>query len=174
MIYIVGAARSGKSTLAYILKEKDPNINFISTEAIYHAMAYAYKDMKVEKNSKQMADMIYKFAEWSEVLNGQKSVIDVGLMDIELINSVLTENDIIVCLGFGGDKSINQIWALIEQYHQEYDYTYTLGLDRAKKMWGDFALDDRRNKLYCEQNGIMYVDTSSNRDEKLQKVANIL
>ena len=170
MIYIVGVARSGKSTLADIFKEYDPSINVISTEAIYYAMTHAYSEFKPVRNSKQMASFVAKFAEWNEVLSEQRTIVDVGLMDIALIHEVLTPDDVMICLGFGGEMSEQEIWDLITKYHSEFDYTYTMGIERVKKMWGDFAFDDKHNKTYCTQHKLEYIDTSSDREAKLRAV----
>ena len=71
-----------------------------------------------------------------------------------------------------------QIWDLITQNHEEYDYTYGMDLDRVIKLWGDFAKRDAENKFYCDEHKLTYLDTSKNRDtillEEVKKLAKYL
>ena len=183
MIYIVGVPRAGKSTLAWMLNSVFPKVSIISSEAMSNAFSHILPDIASDVKTNQktkdtIIQFLAEFAEWNEVLTEQKSIIDVGLVPIETIHAVMKENDHLVCLGFGGKMTKQQIWDLITQNHEEYDYTYGMDLDRVIKLWGDFAKRDAENKFYCDEHKLTYLDTSKNRDkillEEVKKLAKYL
>lgn len=170
MIYIAGVPRSGKTELSNLIKEQYPQINQISTEAVANSIANTMPKISLLTDKDAIADFIAKFADWNELLTDTKSLIDVGKMPIEQVFRIKKADDFIICLGFGGDKTNEQIWDLITQHHQAFDYTFNLGLDKVLKLWGNFARRDDNNKFFCEQQGILYFDTSKDRPVTFAKI----
>ena len=175
MIFIVGVPRSGKSTLAKKLKLKYPNSNIISCEAVKKsvgAMGLIGEDILL--NNDKLMQYVAKIAEWNEILTGQKSIVDVGLITIESVFRIVKPNDRIICLGFGGKSSKEEIWTSIKQHQQEFDSTYGMDLGKAVHYWGDFGRRDENNSYFCVDNDLIYLDTTNNQQEVIDYIVGLL
>ncbi len=177
MIYIVGVPRSGKSTLAKMLKQTYKDANLISCDALKKSL------MSIELTQGALACLVTnesflkfvaKTASWNEVLTGQKSIIDAGSYLIEDVYRVLEPGDKIVCLGFGGNVNSVQIWESIKKHQQECDYTYSMDLDRANRYWGNFGIRDKNNRFFCIDKNLLYLDTNNDQANTLKFAVELL
>lgn len=178
MIYIVGVPRSGKSTLAKMLKEQYREANLISCEALQKSLA----GMELNKTSagactistEGFLKFVAKVASWNEALTGQRSIIDAGNIAIEEVYKVVKPTDRLVCLGFGGQQNSPEIWSSIQNHQKDYDYTYSMDLDRAKKYWGDFGIRDKNNRYFCVDKDLVYMDTNTDQENTLKFLVTLL
>lgn len=175
MIFIVGVPRSGKSTLAKKLKQKYPNSNIISCEAIKNSLsAMDIDNEKTLFDNNFLIKYVAKVAEWNEVMTGQKSIVDAGNITIESVFTVVRPSDRIICLGFGGKSNKEQIWTNIKQHQKEFDNTYGMDLDKAVRYWGDFGRRDENNRYFCVDNELIYLDTADNQAEVIDYIIGLL
>lgn len=176
MIYIVGVPRSGKSTLAKMLKEKYRGANLISCEALKNSLATIELDNGATCSASPEAFLkfVAKLAEWNELLTGQRSIIDAGNMRIEDVYKILTPRDRIVCLGFGGIANKMEIWSSIKLHQKDYDYTCNMDLEKATRYWGDFSNTDRENRYFCVDKDLIYLDTNYDQKNTLEYLVDLL
>jgi len=175
MIFIVGVPRSGKSTLAKKLKEVYPNSNIISCEAIQksvNSMGLGSENLSCKGDS--LIKFVSKIAEWNEILTSQKSIIDAGGVTIENVFANLRPRDRIICLGFGGNSTKEEIWSSIQAHQQEFDETVGLNLERATHYWGDFGRRDKNNRYFCVDNNLVYLDTKDEQQKVLDYIVGLL
>ncbi len=172
-IYICGVPRVGKTTLAKYLKRKLKNTNLFVSEAFrngFQAMRPSEAKDWGTKTSKLRTDdfpvFLKTFLEWNEKFSGNDSIVDLSLLNIEKIYEMLDENDIIVCLGFGG-KSNNEIFKIIRKFEHGNDYTITKTDEELKKLWGDMAKRDKHNMSFAAEHNISYFETTER--EKISK-----
>lgn len=176
MIYIVGVLRSGKTTLARKLKLKYPNSNIISCEAVKKSLSAldAFKNSEILSNNDLLIKYVAEVAEWNELLTGQKSIIDAGILTIESVFKVVKTNDRIICLGFGGKSKKEEIWQNIQEHQREFDKTYDMDLNKAVHYWGDFGRRDENNRYFCVDNELIYLDTKDNQSAVLDYIISLL
>lgn len=176
MIFIVGVARSGKSTLAKKLKLKYQNSNIISCEAIKKSLITLDlgKNSTIMTSNDALIKYVAKIAEWNEALTGQKSIVDAGLIPIESVFRIVKPNDRIICLGFGGQSSSEKIWESIKQHQQEFDKTYDMDLSKAVHYWGNFGRRDENNRYFCVDNDLIYLDTKDDQKAVLDYIISLL
>ncbi len=177
MIFIVGVPRSGKSTLAKLLKQTYTDANIISCDALKKSL------MSIELSQGALSCLVTneaflryaaKMASWNEALTGQRSIVDAGSYLIEDIYKVVQEDDKIICLGFGGQSSAMDIWNNIQTYQKDYDYTCNMDFDRAHRTWGDFGIRDKNNRYFCVDNNLLYMDTATNQKDTLKFIVELL
>ncbi len=175
MIFIVGVPRSGKTTLAKMLKQKYPNSNILSCDAVKNSLGVLDScGQKVSLDFDALIKYVSKIAEWNEVSTGQKSIIDVGLIPIENVFRNVKPNDRIICLGFGGKSNKEDIWASIQRHQQEFDSTCSMDINRAVHYWGDFGRRDQNNRYFCVDNELIYLDTKDNQKATLEYIVGLL
>lgn len=176
MIFIVGVPRSGKSTLAKMLKDKYKDANLFSCDAIKNSLA----NLKLSNGdscattTEEFLKFVVKLGSWNEVLTGQKSIIDAGNISIEDIYKVMTPEDRLVCLGFGGRGDKAEIWNSIKGHQKEFDYTCDMDMDKATRYWGDFGARDKNNRYFCVDKNLIYMDTNLNQENTLLFVVDLL
>lgn len=175
MIFIVGVPRSGKTTLAKMLKQKYQNSNIISCDAVKKSLgSITMYGQSVSLNFDELVKYVAKIAEWNELSTGQKSIVDVGLIPIENVFRNVKPDDRIICLGFGGQSSKEDIWASIQKYQDDYDSTCSMDINRAVHYWGDFGRRDQNNRYFCVDNELIYLDTKDGQKETLEYIVELL
>lgn len=179
-IIVCGEPKTGKTTLCKQLKKEFPNCNLFVSEAIrngFQKMDPINQSLWGKRTSKQREQdfpvFLKEFLEWNEKFTGNDCIIDLALVDVKNIKKIASEGDFVVCLGFGG-KTKEQIFNAIRQYENDLDYTKGLTNEKLLSFWGDIEKQDKFNKEYCQNNNIIYIDTSQNREKVFKHVVDLI
>ena len=175
-IIITGIPRSVKTTLSKLIKEKYPEYNIISFEAIRNGFIQSQPGLKMgnrnsEARKEILPDFIMEFVHWNNIISKYPCVIEGDFADLKTINDLSNEDDLIICLGLGC-KTIDEIVNLIKENDTKDDYTYDWAEDKLKEHFYDIEEKDKENYNYCKEKNIKYYDTSKNRKKLLEDVTN--
>lgn len=185
-ILIIGAARSGKTTLAKkIAKEK--GYSLISIDDIVSGFE-AYPELQIHHDgdavdtAKRLAPFLIKYfkelSEGNTFYDGIKSVIEGTHIDFEQVMPFLQsdkyrEKYVVIGLTFN-DLTEQQLYDSIKKYDTEDDWTYWCDDEELK---GNVRYFIDRNKYFNEmfhKYGIPTFDTSFDRESVLNDVINRL
>ena len=185
-IIILGAARSGKTSLAKKLV-KGKNYSLISIDDIVSGLE-AYPELKIHHNgdaldtAKRLAPFLIKYltelSEGTTFYGGIKSVIEGTHFDFEqlmpfLQNDKYKEKYIVIGLTFN-EITEQQLYDHIKKYDTEDDWTYYCSDEELK---GNVKYFIERNKYFNEmfkKYNITSFDTSFDRDIVLDNIINNL
>ena len=185
-ILIIGAARSGKTTLARKIS-KEYNYNLISLDDIISGceglpecnIRHFGDENEVSKNLSQFLNRYLKeLAEGPNFNNDCKYVIEGTHIDFEELMPFLeTENLLdkyeIIGLTYN-NLTEKQLYENIKKYDTEDDWTYW---SKDEDLKGDVRYFLERNNFFnekFEKYNITSYDTSMNRKEVLDSICNIL
>lgn len=177
-IYIVGVPRTGKSSLASLVKSEIPSFNIISFEAIRNGFIKSLPDLNMgNRESKArkevLPEFILEFLNWNKTILNVNNVIEGDFISVESLHEKKSNDDLIICLGFG-KRSIDEIYDNVNKYSKEYDYTYNWDIGEFKKHFYDLEEKDTQNYNYCKENKILYYDTFNNREEILNNIIEVI
>lgn len=177
-IYICGIPRSGKTTLTKKIKERYPNYNLFSFEAIRNAFIESQPNLNMEnRNSQARKEILPKhfitFAKWNTEITGNPSLIEGSFCNIKELKDLIEDDSVILCLGLGC-INIDEFAKNIIKYDQENDYTKKWSLEKIKKHFYNQETIDKLNYNYCKKMNIKYYNTNNNREEILNKIINEL
>lgn len=177
-IFIVGVPRSGKTTLSKIIKLKYPKFNIISFEAIRNGYIKTQPDLNMEnRNSisrkEILPQFIIEFVHWNNDIYNFGNIVEGDFADIETIVNNITDQDIVICLGFNGRK-IDDVVNRIKENDTKEDYTSNWTKEHIKKHFYDITQKDIDNFELCKKYGIEYFDTFNNREEVFQNILKYL
>lgn len=175
-IYIIGPPRSGKTTLANMIKEKFPKYNQISFEAIRNAFIETQPELNMNfRNSNARKDILPKhiitFSSWNNKMTNNPTLVEGDFCNIEELSKLIDSNDVIICLGLGC-RNIDDIIEGIISNDKENDYTKNYSKQELKKHFYDIEIKDKENYNYCINNNIKYYDTYQNREEVFREILN--
>lgn len=178
-IFVCGLPKTGKTTLCKNLKKELPNYNIFVSEALRNG----FQKMDIDnakswgnKTSKQRTQdfpvFLKEFLQWNEKFTQNSNIVDSALLDLKTITEIASNEDIIVCLGFGG-KTQEEILKIIRENEAQQDYTKNFSDKQLLSFWGDIEKQDNQNKNFCKENSIFYFDITKNRENLLQTVLNL-
>lgn len=173
-IYIFGVPRSGKSTLAKLIKEKYPFYNQISFEAIRNGFIKSQPDLDMGNRSSDarkniLPKHIVEFSHWNNKLLTSPTLVEGDFCSIEDLYNLIDDNDLIICLGLGR-KSLDEILKGIRQNDKEIDYTKDWTDEKIKTHFYDIENKDKENYDFCMSHNIKYYDTYDNRNNIFDKI----
>ncbi len=174
-IYIVGVATSGKSTLAKLIKQKQSDVNVISFEAVRNGFIKAQPDLGMsDRNSVARKEILPSFmvemAEWNARMTSSLSLVEGTFAKVGQLTTLVSANDMVICLGYGG-KNLNEVAETAIANASASSYLFGKTEEEFKTHFYDLEKDDRENIEDCRKYGIKYVDTSENREQVLEEVA---
>lgn len=177
-IYICGIPRSGKTTLTKKIKEKYPNYNLFSFEAIRNAFIESQPNLNMEnRNSQARKEILPKhfitFAKWNAEITCNPSLIEGSFCNIKELKDFIEDDSIIICLGLGC-ITIDEFAKNVIKYDKENDYTKKWSLEKIKKHFYDQEIIDKFNYSYCKKMNIKYYNTNNNREAVFNKIINEL
>ena len=175
-IFIVGIPRSGKSTLSKLIKEKYPEYNQLSFEAIRNAFQETQPELDMgNRNSSARKSILPKhivtLAHWNNKMLSKPSLIEGDFCSIEELNNLVTDEDVVICLGLGCRK-LDDIVTGINNNDTNDDYTKEWTNDKIKNHFFDIEEKDKYNNDYCIKNNITYYDTYEKRKEIFEDIIN--
>lgn len=176
-IYIIGVPRTGKTTFSKLLKSKYPVMNVISFEALRNGFIKTLPELNMgNRNSKArkeiLPDFLVEFAKWNSTISNFGSIIEGDFCDIKTLKE-LTNEDVIICLGFG-KKSLDEVIDGIKAHDKADDYTKEWSLEKLKNHFYDIVEKDEENYNFCNDHNIPYFDTFDNREEVFSNILNFI
>ncbi|MCI8290950.1 MAG: AAA family ATPase [Clostridia bacterium] len=174
-IIILGAARSGKSTLAKILNE-EYNYSVISIDSFVSALRDAFPELGIthsntENKFKLLPKFVYAYVkkiikEYPE----QKFVLEGWHVYPDDMARLFANDDMkMICLGYI-DISCDEALTLIRENENDNSYTKMMNDDEVKKLILSHIEYSRILKKKCESCGVEFWDTSFDRDKKLREI----
>ena len=128
---------TGKTTLTKKIKEKYPNYNLFSFEAIRNAFIESQPNLNMEnRNSQARKEILPKhfitFAKWNAEITCNPSLIEGSFCNIKELKDFIEDDSIIICLGLGC-INIDEFAKNVIKYDKENDYTKKWSLEKIKK-----------------------------------------
>lgn len=177
-IYIIGTPRSGKTTLARLIKEKYPIYNQISFEAVRNGFIETQPELNMNnRNSVARKNILPKhivsLAHYNSKISNNPSLVEGSFCTIKNLYGLIDENDLVICLGLGC-RSLEEIVDGIIDNDEEKDYTKNWTKEQIKKHFYNIVDEDKENYSYCIENNIMYYDTYKNRKDIFYEILNYI
>ena len=94
----------------------------------------------------------------------RSAVMEGSFMQVHDLAKDVSENDLVICLGFGGRK-LDDVAGWILEDQQAKDYTIDWFINQFKKHFYDLADSDMDNMLFCRELGLGYYDVFGRREE---------
>lgn len=171
-IFILGAGRSGKTTLAKMIAKKY-GYSIISIDDIVTAME-AFPDLNIawngehgavaEKMAPFLAMYLQELSEGPVFYGGCKTVIEGTAIDLDrLIPAVNRRKYLLIGLTYC-QTTAEELFQNVRKYDTEDDWTYYL-TDEQLKSYCEISVE--RNKYFdekCKEHRIATYDTSSDRE----------
>lgn len=178
-IIILGAARSGKSTLAKILHEKY-NYSIISIDSFVSAMQDCFPELGItHSNTKNKFELLapFVYSYMKKITNEypcQRFVLEGWhVYPKDILNLFKNENIKIICLGYT-DTNIDEVFRLLRANETENSYTKRMTDERVKDLIEKHINYSVILKQQCIDNKIMFFDTSINREKILDNIVKYL
>lgn len=176
-LVIFGESRCGKSTLTNMLQREIGGVRKITLDLVIMAFEKVFPELNInfsrsETSQKQLSAFI---KEYFEILINTKNksehhvVEGGGLSDECLLALNQNENVKVVCVG----KTLispEEFFDEIRKYEKNLEtYGWTKRLDDQKllKWCAGWIAQSKRNKEFCQNNNITFIDTSYNQMEVL-------
>lgn len=178
-IIILGAARSGKSTLSEILHEKY-NYSIISIDSFVSAIQDNFLELGIthsntENKFKLLAPFVYSYMK--KIINeypNQKFVLEGWHVYPKDILHLFKKEDIkIVCLGYT-KINIDEAFSLLRANETENSYTKRMTDEKVRSLIEKHMNYSVILKEQCVDNKIMFFDTSVNREKILDDIVKYL
>ena len=177
-IYIIGVPRSGKTTLAHLLKEEYPTFNLISFEAIRNAFIKTQPQLQMDRRESParkeiLPPFIFEFLNWNKKITKYGNIIEGDFITVEKIQNYIKEDDIIICLGFS-KRSLEDISLAIKMHDTQKDYTKDWAQEKIQKHFYNLETEDEQNYEACQKYHLPYYDTFENRIETFKQFITLL
>lgn len=177
-IYIIGTPRSGKTTLAKLLKRKFTDFSLISMDSIRNGFMKSLPHLDMgNKNSISRKEIfpifISEFIYWNNEILDNYCIVEGALIDLESIKEIKTDKDLVICLGHG-NLLIDEIIKNIKKYDTRDDYTFDWSIDKIKEHFEYTFLNDNKNQEICNEKNYIYIDSSENRKEKFDELLKLI
>ena len=178
-ILILGSGRTGKTTLARMLRAKLPTYNLLHADALRATIMkqlppkYPEELLHYEKNS-HYANLLLGLAheQMQQDQSEQGFILDGGAISPKFLakHPFSTErNPIVVFLGHG-DLDADKIFELIRKNDVSTDWSSGLDDEALRAKTTHFAKLDQIYRTECQETGLRYIDTSKNRPTVLREV----
>ena len=167
-IILIGSSRSGKTTLARMIKEKNDSYNILHGDMIIKAFqSYSGETASNLKNNFEYRKFIYDiFYNHAKYNNGYYIIETVDIFPEDLINYDLSKTIVIVlgCTKNTVDELLN-IWGNIDN-----KWLLNKSKDELKIKAEKVIQTSKFFQKECEKYGIKFVDTSFNRESVLNNL----
>lgn len=183
-ILIMGIGRAGKTTLSNMIKEKHKSYNLIHSDCIKWAIIRAkgleqyyrtnIKEQKEFEHSEEFQKVLLEFFD-SCIRNDYNKngyILESGQLEPRLVKKYINYKETkVICLGHG-DLTKQDIIKLCRNNDNEKDWTYDISNEDLENHAEKWAEMNEMLKKECPKYEIMYIDTSENREEILEKLSN--
>jgi len=173
-IYIIGVPRSGKSTLAKLIKEKFPIYNQFVFEAVRNGFIETQPELDMgNRNSIARNTILPKhivtFALWNSKISNMPSLVEGSFCTVDQLADLVDEDDLLICLGLGC-RTLDEIICGIISHDKESDYTSKWSKEQIQKHFYNIVDEDKINYAYCIKNNVKYYDTYQNREKVFSEI----
>ncbi len=174
-IIILGAARSGKSTLAHMLHEKY-NYSVISIDSFVSALRDAFPDLGIthsntENKFKLLPHFVYSYMKKiiKEYPNENFVLEGWHVFPSDIYKLFYNENIEIICLGYT-KISCDEALKLVRINEKSNSYTKSMSDDKVRELISNHIQYSKILNEQCRNNNIKYYDTSFNRNNVLNDI----
>ena len=173
-ILILGAARSGKSTLANMLSDELGH-NIISVDAFIGAFQENYPELGMSYhtgNNHMVAPFVASYAN-AVIYNHPKSKFVVEGYHIKLADAVKLFGDKFKIVVLGYPKlSPKEVLSNVRKYEGKFDYTKAMSDDELLSVVSRHVEYSKKFEEECKNLGLQFYDTSYNRNDVLSHIIN--
>lgn len=175
-IFIGGVARSGKGTLAKLIKENCPQYNHISLDYFTASLKENFPETGIKTsviigNSSQKLALL--LSKTMEIMNDkqEKFIIDSAhIMPHDILKYINRDKWDIVFLGYPNTTAEEKIKVILEK-DAETDWTRKKTYDELYHRINALVDISKKIELQCKEQGIKFVDTSEDFDLKIKNIA---
>jgi len=178
-LIILGAARSGKTTLAQMIHKKY-NYSIISIDSFVSALYDSFPVLGItHSNTEEKFKLLppFLFSYMKKITNEypEENFILEGwhVYPKEISELFCDKNFKIICLGCT-EISCEEFLSKIRMYENKNSYTRQMTDERLRDLIVDHIEYSKVLKRQCEESGIKFFDTSFNRDVVLNEVMEYL
>ena len=172
-IILIGASRSGKSTLTKLLNNKINNATIIKTDLLRLAFRETlYKDKSINTNAlKEDPNYINFILSYYNYANKYDieyiKVIDT--VDFDPKDSKLFENSIMICLGYPNitPEEVVSNW---RKFDTDLDWTKKKSDEELIQIAKTEINKSKQLQDECQKHNVKFIDTSFNRNDILKKL----
>lgn len=176
-IFIGGVARSGKGTLAEMIKEKCPKYNHISLDYFTASLKENFPETGIKtsviigESSPKLALLLSKTM---DIMNDkeEKFIIDSAhIMPHDILKYIDKEKWDVIFLGYPNTTAEDKIKIILEK-DDENDWTRKKTYDELYYRINTLVEISKAIQDECERFGLTFVDTSKDFDKQIEKIAN--
>ena len=174
-ILIAGVPRSGKTTLSMLLANELKNYHIISLDCIRNALDDIFPQLEInprdgKNNFTELPKLVSRILYYNKRdLRNKINYIIEGTQILPDTAKELFNDCIVIFLGHGNMKP-EQILDNIRKYDTPEEYSYSRDDETMMKSIIKHIKIDHEIEQKCKLYGFNYIDTSSNRAEKLNKL----
>lgn len=178
-IIILGAARSGKSTLSQMIHKKY-NYSIISIDSFVSALRDGFPSLGIthsntENKFKLLSPFVYSYMK--KITNEYPDINFIlegwHVYPNEILKLFKDTNVKIVCLGYT-NISCEEAFKLIRENEKENSYTKKMTDEKVKQLIINHIEYSKILEKQCNENNIKFYDTSFNREKVLEEVMTYL
>ena len=182
-ILIMGIGRAGKTTLSKMIKDRCNSYNLLHSDSLKWAIirakdkeAYYRKNVDKQKEYEHGDFFQRTLLEFFNSLiikdtSNYGYILESGQLSVEYVKKMIDfSNTIVVCLGLGNLTKEEMVMQCLK-YDTKESWTYGLPKDYLLKHASDWYQSNEVLKKECLKYDIKYVDTSKNRYEILESLA---
>lgn len=178
-IIILGAARSGKSTLTSMICEKY-NYSIISIDSFVSALKDTFPELGITHSNTETKFKIlpqFVFSYMKKIINeypNEKFILEGWHVYPKDVKKLFKNLDVkIVCLGYT-KISCDDALKKIRESENQNSYTKQMSDERVRKLISDHIEYSKILEKQCKENNIKFYDTSFDRDNVLKEVIEYL
>lgn len=179
-IIISGVPRAGKTTLSRKINAIYPNYHIINGDAVRYAFQKALPKNEInEYGGKGMKQDFAKFlfyllkSETGEAQGYYQYIIETCDISIKNATKFFAADNIILFLGIA-ELTPQEILARCREHDTKKEWTTESTDEQILKYATDWISKSKYYKRECPKRGFWYIDTSYDRDKKLEEVVRML
>ena len=178
-IIILGAARSGKTTLAQMIHKKY-NYSIVSIDSFVSALKEGFPELGITHSNTENKFKVrpkFVFSYMNKIINeypNERFVLEGWhVYPSDIVRLFNCDDFKIICLGCT-EISCEEFLSKIRMYENKNSYTRQMTDERLRDLIVDHIEYSKVLKRQCEESGIKFFDTSFNRDVVLNEVMEYL
>ncbi len=179
-ILIFGVPRAGKTTLSKLLIRELENYHIFSIDAIRNGFGDIFPKLEIndregKNNQVTLPKYVARLLYWQhkEIENQRYIVEGCQVLPDKAKEIFDLENSIVIYLGHG-TLSPEEILKNIRKHDSSEEYSYTRSDEAMLNQSRKYYEKDKEIREKCKEYGFLYVDTSTNRKEKLHELVKYL
>ena len=175
-IFIGGVARSGKGTLAQLIRQYAPQYNHISLDYFTASLKENFPETGIQtsviigSSSPKLALLLSKTMQIMDTKE-EKFIIDSAhIMPHDILKYIDPDKWDVYFLGYPNTTTQEKIKIVLEKDDKD-DWTRKKTLQELEYRIENLVRISKDIEKECEEFGITFIDTSTNFDDKIKKIA---